>query len=409
MVVEARAVAATLVAEDPDLARHPHLAEEVFLREHLFDFELDAYRPLGDPTRFLAALASLFSRCKDEDIDPADYLAYAGRLGESAVALAAAVAGQGDAATDADRTAADVAMELARRQLELAGAYRRYQQLLHASGFIDFGDQVSLALRLLRQSPAARQEIQDRYRYILVDEFQDTNRAQAELVSLLAERHHNITVVGDDDQSIYTFRGAAVSNILDFADRHPRVRTVVLRRNYRSLAPILAASHRLIRFNDPDRLEVKAGRQQGAAPGTPAAAQARRPSAWRPSRPGRRRRTGSPAEIGRRIADGRAARPRGPGPDQRGGGRGPAQPQPGRHSVAVHRHVRPLLAAGGAAAAVAAAGRRGPVVQRGRLRASRPRRSTGWAARTSRRSSMRPGAAIGRSGRSSRSWSASRA
>jgi DNA helicase-2/ATP-dependent DNA helicase PcrA len=187
----------------------------IFLREHLFDFELDQYRPLGDPTRFLSALASLFSRCKDEDIDPADYLAYAKRLEDGAAAAAARVMELGEAATEGDRTAADVQLELARRQLELASAYGRYQQLLHASGFIDFGDQVSLALRLLRQSPAARQEIQDRYRWILVDEFQDTNRAQAELVALLAERHHNITVVGDDDQSIYTFRGAAVSNILD--------------------------------------------------------------------------------------------------------------------------------------------------------------------------------------------------
>lgn len=246
----------------------------IFLREHLFDFELDQYRPLGDPTRFLGALASLFSRCKDEDIDPAEYLAHAARLTEAAGAARAAVAASGEAATEADQTAAAAQVELAGRQSELARAYGRYQELLHASGFIDFGDQVNLALRLLRQSPAARQEIQDRYRYILVDEFQDTNRAQAELVSLIAERHHDITVVGDDDQSIYTFRGAAVSNILDFADRHPRVRTVVLRRNYRSLAPILAASHRLIRFNDPDRLEIKAAiskelrpeRRQRAAP-----------------------------------------------------------------------------------------------------------------------------------------------
>ena len=278
----------------------------IFLREHLFDFELDQYRPLGDPTRFLAALAALFSRCKDEDIDPADYLAYAKRLADTAAAAATAAAAEGDAVTDADRRAADVQQEVARRQLELAGAYGRYQQLLHASGFVDFGDQVNLALRLLRQSPAARQEIQDRYRYILVDEFQDTNRAQAELVSLLAERHHNVTVVGDDDQSIYTFRGAAVSNILQFADRHPRVRTVVLRSNYRSLAPILGASHRLIRFNDPDRLEIKAGVSKEL-------------------RPERRRRGAPPVrleafatgpeeadwiagEIARRIADGAAPR-----------------------------------------------------------------------------------------------------
>jgi DNA helicase-2/ATP-dependent DNA helicase PcrA len=128
-----------------------------------------------------------------------------------------------------------------------------------ANGCIDFGDQVALALRLVRGSAAARTAIAGRFRYILVDEFQDTNRAQAELVALLAEPHRNVTVVGDDDQAIYAFRGAAVDNILAFRDRYAGARTVVLRRNYRSLAPVLDAAYRLIRFNDPDRLEVRSG------------------------------------------------------------------------------------------------------------------------------------------------------
>ena len=215
----------------------------IFLREHLFEFDLDEYRPLGDPTRFLGALATLFSRCKDEDIAPGDYLEHADRLAARAIA-------QPDDASLAEE---------ARRQRELARAYERYQELLAANGFIDFGDQVNLALRLVRGSPAARAELQSRFRYILVDEFQDTNRAQSELVALLAERHRNVTVVGDDDQSIYKFRGAAISNILGFRDRHRDARTIVLRRNYRSVAPILDASYRLVRFNDPDRLEVRAG------------------------------------------------------------------------------------------------------------------------------------------------------
>jgi DNA helicase-2/ATP-dependent DNA helicase PcrA len=215
----------------------------IFLRERLFAFDLDVYRPLGDPTRFLGSLATLFSRCKDEDISPAAYL-------DHATSLAAA-----SLATPDDETLA----EEARRQGELARAYARYQELLGENGFIDFGDQVSLALRLVRTSAVARTELQARFRYVLVDEFQDTNRAQSELVSILAEPHRNITVVGDDDQSIYKFRGAAISNILGFRDRYRAARTVVLRRNYRSLAPILDASYRLVRFNDPDRLEVRAG------------------------------------------------------------------------------------------------------------------------------------------------------
>ena len=78
-------------------------------------------------------------------------------------------------------------------------------------------------------------------------------------MSLLAEPHRNVTVVGDDDQAIYAFRGAAVDNIIDFGTRYQGARTVVLRRNYRSLGPILDASYRLVRFNDPDRLEVRTG------------------------------------------------------------------------------------------------------------------------------------------------------
>ena len=223
----------------------------IFLRERLFAFELDEYRPLGDPTRFLGALAGLFSRCKDEDVSPQSYLDFAAGLGRAAEAKAAE-------ATEGDGTADEVEAlrERARREGELARAYARYQELLREAGLIDFGDQVSLSLRLLRESPAARLELQRRFRYVLVDEFQDTNRAQSELVELLTATHGNVVVVGDDDQSIYKFRGAAISNILEFRRAHPRCGQVVLRRNYRSRAPILDTSYRLVRFNDPDRLEV---------------------------------------------------------------------------------------------------------------------------------------------------------
>ncbi len=231
----------------------------IFLREHLFELGLDLYRPLGDPTRFLDALATLFSRCKDEDIAPSAYTTYAERVAAEAAALAETVAAAGSDAAETARDAASAAAESARRQAELARAYGIYQRLLSTSGCIDFGDQVALALRLVRTSPAARAEIASRFRYVLVDEFQDTNRAQAELVGLLAEAHRNVTVVGDDDQAIYAFRGAAIDNILGFRDRYPGSRTVVLRRNYRSKAPILDAAYRLVRFNDPDRLEVRAG------------------------------------------------------------------------------------------------------------------------------------------------------
>ena len=278
----------------------------IFLRERLFEFELDIYRPLGNPTRFLGGLASHFSRLKDEDIGPAAYLVHA----EQAVGAAGRLAelATGPAATEGARTVAAAATEEAARQLELARAYGRYQALLAAGGFIDFGDQVAIALRLLRDSPAARGEIQRRFRYILVDEFQDTNRAQAELVGILAEPHRNLTVVGDDDQSIYRFRGAATSNILEFRERHRRARLVVLRRNYRSRAGILAASHRLIAFNNPDRLEVQAGidkRLRAQRPEPPAGR--RRPAIRHEAFAGAAEEADwVAAEIGRRIAAGAA-------------------------------------------------------------------------------------------------------
>ncbi len=265
----------------------------IFLRERLFRFELDEYRPLGDPTRFLGALATLFSRLKDEDVSPAGYLAHAARLAADADEMEA-----GDAR--------GAALEVARRQGELARAFARYQELLGEAGAIDFGDQVSLALRLLREHPAARATLQARFRYILVDEFQDVNRAQSELVALLAEPRRSLTVVGDDDQSIYRFRGAATGAIIDFLERFRAARTIVLRRNYRSLAPVLDAAHRLIRFNDPDRLEVQRGISKRLVPVRRAATPAPVRQMAFPN--GSEEADWLAAEIGRRIAAGASAR-----------------------------------------------------------------------------------------------------
>jgi DNA helicase-2/ATP-dependent DNA helicase PcrA len=216
----------------------------IFLREHLFELPLDRYRPLGDPTRFLHALVTLISRARDEDVQPAEYLVAAEQL-----------AGRAAAAPD------DAALaEEAAQQAELAALYAAYERLMRANDRLDFGDQVSLALRLLRQHPAVLAEERQRYRYILVDEFQDTNHAQFELVKLLAgSPTANVTVVGDDDQSIYRFRGAALSNILGFRAAFPRAGSVVLNDNFRSRQPILDAAYRLIQHNDPERLEAREG------------------------------------------------------------------------------------------------------------------------------------------------------
>jgi len=225
----------------PDFRVLSRPEQVIFFRKHLFAFPLKTFRPLGNPTKHIEALLTLFSRAKDEDIAPEAYLSYADR--ELTQALA----------TPEDPTL----LEEAAFQRELAETYRHYQQLLMEEGCIDFGDQVSLTLRLLREHPTVLKKVQSQFRYILVDEFQDTNFAQFQLVRLLSEGHHNITVVGDDDQSIYKFRGAAISNILGFGKMYHDAKRVVLTENYRSVQPILDAAYRLIQHNNPDRLEVQ--------------------------------------------------------------------------------------------------------------------------------------------------------
>ena len=219
-------------------------AEQViFLRDRLFELPLARYRPLGDPTRHLQAIITLVSRCKDEDISPDDYIACAARLREAAAATP-------DADDSADRADA---------QAELAAVYAAYQALMLREGHIDFGDQIVLALRLLRLRRHVLSFYQRRFKYVLVDEFQDTNYAQFELVKLLAARHRNVAVVADDDQSIYKWRGAAISNVLGFLDHYADARQIVLTENFRSHQAILDAAYRLIQHNNPDRLEVKSG------------------------------------------------------------------------------------------------------------------------------------------------------
>jgi DNA helicase-2/ATP-dependent DNA helicase PcrA len=232
----------------------------VLLGARLDALSLVHYRSLAQPTRFVGALVDLFARAKDEDVDPSTYADFAAALSAASIEAGAAA---GEAA---EREAAAASAERAARQTELASAFATYQRLLTEAGVIDHGDQLALALRLLREHPSVRAAVLGRYRYLLVDEFQDTNPAQLELVRLLAGPRRNLTVVGDDDQAIYAFRGAAVENLLSFKKAFPGAVTVVLRRNHRSRAPIVEAARRLIRHNDPHRLETRAGIDKGPRP-----------------------------------------------------------------------------------------------------------------------------------------------
>ena len=237
---------AILLGLSPNYRILTEAEQVIFLKEHLFDLPLERFRPLGNPLRHLKAILSLFSRAKDEDVVPKEYLAYAQQL---------SVCSKEEAKENGDE---ELLKEELAEQTELASTYEAYQKLLVQYGFVDFGDLITLTLKLFREHPLVLKRYQQQFRYILVDEFQDTNYAQFELLKLLAERR-NLSVCGDDDQSIYKFRGAAISNILGFQKEYPDARVVVLKENYRSTQPILDASYRLIQNNNPDRLEERAG------------------------------------------------------------------------------------------------------------------------------------------------------
>lgn len=130
-----------------------------------------------------------------------------------------------------------------------AGAYREYQETLQANNALDFDDIIVKTVELFKSCPEVLDAYQERFQYIMVDEYQDTNTAQFELVGMLAKKYRNLCVVGDDDQSIYKFRGANIRNILDFEDHFPEAVTIKLEQNYRSTQSILDAANAVISNN----------------------------------------------------------------------------------------------------------------------------------------------------------------
>ena len=135
------------------------------------------------------------------------------------------------------------------RKTAIAKIYREYQKRLFASNAVDFDDIITLTVKILSEFPDALEYYQNRYKYIMVDEYQDTNHAQFMLVSMLSARFGNLCVVGDDDQSIYKFRGATIENILSFEKQFSGAKVIRLEQNYRSTQNILDAANSVIKNN----------------------------------------------------------------------------------------------------------------------------------------------------------------
>lgn len=201
----------------------------LLLKQNISSLKLKIYKPKSNPLGFLSDLYDHFSRLKDEDITPQDYLQWAKSLETS------------------DRKD---------EYLELASVYEIYEELKVTNSVMDFSDLLSYTLLLFRTKKHILEKYQKQFKYILVDEFQDTNYSQNELAILLTGEQQNITVVADDDQAIYRFRGAAVSNVLQFKKNFPKSQVISLINNYRSTQTILNSAYNLIQHNNPNRLEI---------------------------------------------------------------------------------------------------------------------------------------------------------
>ncbi|MEI7741064.1 MAG: ATP-dependent DNA helicase, partial [bacterium] len=207
----------------------------LLMRRHFDRFHFDYYKIHGNPTHHISELQNHFSRLKDEGITPERYLEFVAKQTK-------------DLAADHD--------ELLQLQ-DLARAYEVYERILKDESVLDFGGLMSELYRLLSEKSLAQNEIAAKFKYVLVDEFQDTNTIQYQIVKKLLVGHKNLTVVGDDDQAIYKFRGASLANLLSFVDDMPEARRIVLIDNYRSRQEILDAAHAFIQLNNPHRLEAR--------------------------------------------------------------------------------------------------------------------------------------------------------
>ena len=219
----------------------------ILLRRNLSRLQLDRYRRLAEPGQFLNDFVEFFSRCQDELISCEDYQRYADKL----AAQLEAERSQLDADTLAER------QETVAREQEISRAYRASEELLREKKCSSFGTLITGAVGLLERDAALRTALQTRYRYILVDEFQDTNIAQLRLLELLINDAKNIFAVGDNDQAIYRFRGASFGSFKLFLERFAgwcegqdstKFR-ISLTENYRSTPNILRVATQVIGQN----------------------------------------------------------------------------------------------------------------------------------------------------------------
>ncbi|HZD59265.1 MAG TPA: ATP-dependent helicase, partial [Anaerolineae bacterium] len=229
----------------PKLRQIDGIDQWIFLEDHLDKLGLDYYLTLANPRDVLKDFVRFVSRCKDEMVLPQDYAEYASGL-RADFKLTRGELG------DEERRVHE--LEVIREE-ELARVYRIYQDELLKAGLRDFGDSIIYTIKLFKERPNILRSYQGQFKYILIDEFQDTNLAQIEIFTFLAARRRNICACGDSDQAIYRFRGASFASFNHFIDKFPEAKRIRLNKNYRSGGHILSAACRLIENNGADRFE----------------------------------------------------------------------------------------------------------------------------------------------------------
>jgi ATP-dependent DNA helicase UvrD/PcrA len=254
-----------LANADPERLMLDKVDHWILLRRNMARLQLDKYRRLADPGQFLNDFVEFFSRCQDELVTWENYQSYAADL---------------SAQLERERVSLDEdtykeRLEEVEKQFEIARAYRASEELLREKKRVSFGSLITGAVDLLERDSALRTALQEKYRYVLVDEFQDTNIAQLRLLELLAGDRKNIFAVGDNDQAIYRFRGASFGSFQLFLERFAGWKPgedstpfrVSLTENYRSTPNILRVATQVIGQNtvsaDFPKKSLNANRKEG--------------------------------------------------------------------------------------------------------------------------------------------------
>ncbi len=206
----------------PDFKVIDGVGSWIIIKQNIDKLNLNYYKPLGSSNKFISAIISHFSKLKDQLIEPQQYLELAKKLKKQ----------------EKDKIK------------EISNAYSIYQDILLKNNCLDYGDLINYTLKLFDKRPLIIKKYREKFKHVLIDEFQDTNYGQYKLIKKLAIKHRNITICADENQAIYQWRGASSKNISRFKKDFKEYKEVFLTKNYRSRQNILDLSHKFIKLSD---------------------------------------------------------------------------------------------------------------------------------------------------------------